>query len=162
MVGKILKIGDAVKLTKELNIKGRTIVLAGGCFDILHVGHIAYLANAKKQGDVLFALLESDENIKKLKTSNRPINRQEDRAKILSHLDIVDYIIKLPCFKTDEDYDKLVISLKPAIIATTKADNYIFHKKRQAKKIGAKVIDVTGIVKNQSTSKLVKLLKKLI
>src|SRR3990167_134264 len=117
---KVVSIEKAIQITNHLNNQRKRIVLTGGCFDILHIGHISFLENAKKEGDVLFVLLESDESIKKLKGDNRPINNQEDRAKILESLKIVDYIIRLPYFENDKDYDKLISSLKPDIIATTK------------------------------------------
>ena len=62
------------------------IVLAGGCFDLLHIGHIIFIEEANKHGDCLILMLESDETITKNKGNNRPINSQEDRAKILSAL----------------------------------------------------------------------------
>lgn len=158
---KVLNADQAISLFKNLRQRNKRIVLAGGCFDILHVGHIDFLKGAKKQGDILVVLLESDENIKKIKGSKRPINTQSDRATILSNLGMVDYIIPLPPFKQNEDYDKLVISLKPAIIATTKGDSSIAHKERQSKQIGAKVVEVIEPVSNKSTTKLLEILTEL-
>jgi len=160
-MNKILSIEKAIKKSEELRKRGKKIVLVGGCFDILHVGHITFLENARKEGDVLFVLLESDENIKKIKGANRPINAQVDRANILSHLDVVDYVIKIPPIKNDNDYDGLVILLKPAIIATTKGDPMRVHKERQAGQIGAKVVDVIEPVINQSTTRLISILNEL-
>jgi len=160
-MNKILTTDQAIKLTRDLSNKGKIIVLAGGCFDILHIGHIEYLTNAKKQGDVLFVFLESDESIKNIKGQNRPINTQKDRAIILASLEMVDYVIPLPIFKKDKEYDGLVISIKPAIIATTKGDSSKTHKERQAGQIGAKVVDVTEEVNNQSTSRLIDILKEI-
>ncbi len=74
---------------------------------------------------------------------------------------MVDYIIPLPTLKNDKDYDGLVILLKPAIIATTKGDSSKIHKDRQAGLIGAKVVEVTEEVSNQSTSRLVNILKEI-
>lgn len=160
-MSKILSISEAIHRTNQLSEQGKKIVLVGGCFDILHIGHIALFENAKKYGDSLFILLESDENIKKIKGSNRPINEQKDRAKILTHLDVVDYIVPLKPMQNNSEYDELVISLKPAIIATTKGDKSRFHKERQAEKIGAKVLDVTGPVSNHSTTKLIEVLNEI-
>lgn len=160
-MNKILSTEKAAEIANKLNKQSKKIVLAGGCFDILHIGHIEYLTNAKKHGDVLFVFLESDENIKKLKGRNRPINTQADRAAILGSLSIIDYVIPLPVFKKDEEYDNLVISLKPAIIATTKGDSSRAHKDRQAGLIGAKVVDVIEPISNQSTTKLIKVLKEI-
>ena len=147
---------ERVKALRQLNQK---IVLTMGTFDILHIGHIEFLEKAKKQGHYLFILLESDESIRKLKGKNRPFNSYEDRAKLLAGLETVNYIILLPEFK-NEQYDKLIKSLKPDTIATTKGDPARHHKERQAKMVNAKLIDVIGKISNQSTSRLVKILKK--
>ncbi|HVF69877.1 MAG TPA: adenylyltransferase/cytidyltransferase family protein [Xanthomonadales bacterium] len=158
---KILNIDQAIQVAKDLNKKGKTIVLAGGCFDILHVGHIAYLTGAKKAGDVLFIFLESDDNIKKLKGNNRPLNTQTDRAIILENLEMTDYVIPLPRVENDTDYDRLVISIKPAIIAITKGDPTREHKDRQAKLVNGKVLGVSAPIVNKSTTRLINILNEI-
>ncbi len=134
----------------------KKIVIAGGCFDLLHLGHITFLKNAKAKGDLLIVLLESDKTIKKLKGKGRPIHTQDVRAQILSELKSVDFVLKLAEFTSDNEYDALIEKLKPEIIATTKGDKYDFHKKRQAKKIGAKLVYVAEPIKDHSTSKIIK------
>lgn len=157
---KILSINDAVIISNNLRDEGKAIVLVGGCFDILHVGHIIFLKAAKKAGDVLFVFLESDETIAKVKGKNRPINTQDDRAIILENLETVDYVIKLPAITENKTYDDMVISLKPAIIATTKGDPGRSHKERQAEKITGKVIDVTAPIVSKSTTRLIGVLRE--
>lgn len=161
MSNKIVTTEQAVNVSKELRNEGKKIVLAGGCFDILHLGHITFLEKAKEQGDVFFVLLESDENIKRTKGTMRPINTQTDRAKILSSLSMVDYVVTLPDITDNKLYDELVIHIKPAIIATTAGDANRSHKERQAEKIQAKVVDVTPPISNQSTSRLVSIFNEL-
>ncbi len=158
---KVLSLTEAITKTKQLQKAGKVIVLAGGCFDILHLGHISFLQEAKKHGKILMVMVEHDEQIKKWKGPNRPINTQETRAKILAQLPIVDYVILLPPLLNNEQYDELVIQIKPAIIATTAGDPYRHHKERQAKKIGATVVDVLTPVKNQSTTRFVSMLKNI-
>ncbi len=160
-MNKILNLKQAINISSELQKKGKKIVLAGGCFDILHVGHIAYLTGAKNAGDVLFVFLESDENIKKIKGDHRPINAQVDRAKILESLTVIDYIIPIAPITNDKNYDDLVISLKPAIIAITAGDPTRIHKDRQAKLVHGKVIEVAAQVINKSTTKLVNILNEI-
>ena len=160
MVGKILSLDESKKVTQQLHAAKKRIILAGGCFDILHIGHITFLEKAKKKGDVLVVLLESDEKIKKLKGRYRPINSQEDRAKILTSLTVIDYVIPLPPIYDDQEYDELVFTLKPAIIATTAGDPFRFHKERSAEKINAKVVDVIPLINDKSTTRLFHLLKK--
>src|SRR5205085_1112206 len=120
----------------------KKLVVAGGCFDILHIGHVTFLDGAKKAGDILMVLLENDEQIRKTKGEGRPITTQHDRAQILASLSCIDYVVTLPPMEDDHAYDSLIFSLKPAIIATTQGDPYRSHKERQANHIGAQVIDV--------------------
>lgn len=157
-MNKLLKPQEAIKISKDLRHQGKRIVLAGGCFDILHTGHIAYLTKAKEQGDILMVLLENDETIRKIKGKNRPFHAQKDRAAILASLEVVDYIVLLPFMENDANYDKLVISLKPDIIAATKGDPQEANKQRQARSVNAKVVEVIKRISESSTSKLAKLL----
>ncbi len=71
---------------------GKKIVLANGCFDLFHVGHIRYLAGAKALADCLIVGINSDEQVKKLKGGNRPFMPQQERAEIISALKFVDYV----------------------------------------------------------------------
>lgn len=133
--------------------KNEKVVLTGGCFDVLHPGHVIFLQKAKEAGDILVVLLESDEKIKKLKGVNRPVHTQKERAKILSALKVVDYVVLLPSLETEEEYDELIAKLKPDIIAVTKGiDDY--HHKRVSKLVGARFKYVTGIIGDYSTTKI--------
>jgi rfaE bifunctional protein nucleotidyltransferase chain/domain len=145
-------------LIKGRNRKQKTTVLVGGCFDVLHLGHITFLEKAKKLGDKLVVLLESDENIKKDKGHNRPINNQENRAKVLMSLKVVDKVIKLPEMKTDEEYVALVKKISPAIIAITDGDRRTLQKEEQARIVGAKLVKVTKLIPQQSTSRVIEII----
>ncbi len=134
-------------------MKGKKIVLVGGCFDILHPGHVIFLEKAKQAGDILIVLLESDEKVRKLKGINRPVHIQKERAKILSALRSVDYVVMLPFMKKSLDYDQLIAQIKPDVIAATFGDINIHHK-RIAKKVGAKLKFVTKIIGNHSSSRI--------
>lgn len=134
----------------------KSLVLVGGCFDVLHPGHVVFLKKAKKAGDYLLVLLESDQKIRQLKGEGRPVHTQKERAKNLSALGFVDFIICLPWLKTDLEYDELILKIKPDIIAATYGDGNIEHKKRVALKIGAKLVFVTKIIGEYSTSKILK------
>jgi len=72
--------------------RGSRIVLANGCFDLFHVGHIRYLAGAKALGDVLIVGINSDEQVRKLKGANRPFMPESERAEIITALKFVDYV----------------------------------------------------------------------
>jgi rfaE bifunctional protein nucleotidyltransferase chain/domain len=140
------------------NSKTKVNVLVGGCFDILHYGHIHFLKKAKALGDYLIVALESDKNIKRLKGKNRPIHDQYQRREMLESLHFVDRVIILADKMDDEDYEKLVKIISPQIIAVTAGDPIVSKKRKQAEKIGAKVIEIPKI-KTPSTTQIAKLLK---
>lgn len=161
MKHKILTQDQLSVVTKQLHDEKKQIVLVGGCFDILHAGHIAFLKKAKEQGDALLVFIESDTHIKQLKGAHRPVNKQFDRATVLANLALVDYVVMLPEQVDDKTYDDLVIQIKPAIIATTAGDTYRHFKENHAKKVGAKVVDVIESIENQSTTRILSILRGL-
>lgn len=131
-------------------------VLAGGCFDVLHPAHSTFLNNAKEKGNILIILLESDENIKKTKGDNRPLNRQITRAENLSKLGIVDIIILLEMPTSSEYYYNLVKSLRPDIIAVTSGDPLLDIKKDQAHLVQGEVVEVMKRDNRYSTTRTLK------
>ena len=84
---------DNIEIINRIKAKRKKIVFTNGCFDLLHVGHIRYLAQAKKLGDFLIIGLNSDSSVKELKGEDRPINSFEDRATLLSAIESVDLVI---------------------------------------------------------------------
>lgn len=160
IMSNILSIPEALETARQLQKENKKIVVSGGCFDILHIGHISFLEEAKKRGEILFVLLESDTTVKRTKGLDRPIHTQEQRAKILASLRFVDHVVLIPDDFTNQDYDKLVIGLKSAIIATTKGDPGREHKERQARLSKAQVINVIRHIPDTSSSRLVKILSK--
>jgi rfaE bifunctional protein nucleotidyltransferase chain/domain len=136
--------------------KGR-IVLTGGCFDILHVGHVRFLSEAKKMGDYLVVLLENDKNVKRLKGGNRPVFIQKERAEMLSALGSVDLVVLLPAMENDSDYLNLIRVINPDIIVVSENDPLIEKKRGQAKQIGGE-LKVISFIKTLSTSKLAKII----
>jgi len=90
-VNKILDWHELKTVVDKLRADGKKIVFTNGCFDIIHVGHIRYLRQAKELGDVLVIGLNSDKSVSLIKP-NRPINPQNHRAEVLSSLAIVDYV----------------------------------------------------------------------
>ena len=100
---------DAIKSNKKCNKK---IVFTNGCFDILHVGHIRYLSQAKLLGDILVVGINSDESVKNLKGPSRPINSLSDRSLLLSELVCVDYVVS---FKEQTPL-KLIKMIMPDIL----------------------------------------------
>lgn len=138
-------------------MSNKITVLVGGCFDLLHYGHISFLKKAKSYGDYLIVALESDENVRKNKGDARPIHTQIQRKEMLEALMYVDEVIELPPMKKDEDYFQFVDRIKPNIIALTEGDPILDKKMNQSKRVGAKVVMIEKI-HTPSTSQLAKLL----
>ena len=107
---------DRMKISEivtGLKAKGKKIVFTNGCFDILHVGHVRYLKEAKALGDILILGLNSDCSVKSLKGSNRPINNESDRAEVLSSLKAIDYVVIFD----EKTAENIVGEVKPDIYA---------------------------------------------
>jgi len=77
----------------QLRNEGKKLVFTNGCFDIIHAGHVYYLTEAKKLGDVLIVGLNTDDSVRRLKGHLRPINAEQDRAVVLNALKPVDYVV---------------------------------------------------------------------
>jgi len=92
--------------------KNKKIVFTNGCFDILHRGHVAYLVEAKKLGDLLVIGLNSDASVKRLKGPERPINNEEDRRYVLSQLKAVDFV---EIFEEDTPLN-LILKVQPQVL----------------------------------------------
>ena len=133
-------------------------ILVGGCFDLIHIGHIYFLEKAKRLGDKLVVLLESDETIKRIKGDHRPIHTQEQRKKMLEAIKFVDEVINIKPLKTDKEYFDLVQKIHPNIIAVTEGDPILSKKQQQAELIGAAAVIIPRIP-NISTTSLAKALE---
>lgn len=92
--------------------EGKRIVFTNGCFDILHRGHVTYLAEARKLGDLLVMGVNSDASVKRLKGPSRPINNENDRAYVLSQLKSVDFV---EIFTEDTPLN-LILKVKPKVL----------------------------------------------
>lgn len=133
-------------------------VLVGGCFDLIHIGHIYFLEEAKKLGDKLVVLLESDETITRLKGEHRPIHTQKQRKQMLEAIKFVDEVISIPPLKTDQEYVDVVQTIHPDIIAFTEGDPILTKKIKQTELIGARAVIIPRIP-NISTTSLAKALE---
>ncbi|MBP7088189.1 MAG: adenylyltransferase/cytidyltransferase family protein [Candidatus Omnitrophica bacterium] len=108
-MSKIKSLSDLKKVVYKLKKEGKKIVFTNGCFDILHPGHIKILTIAKNKGDILIVGLNSDSSVHKIKGLKRPILKEKARAKILEHIDVVDYIT---IFSEKTPYE-VIKNLKP-------------------------------------------------
>lgn len=139
----------------HLNPDASKVTLVGGCFDILHYGHLMFLQKAKKTGDVLMIALESDEFIKKRKQRD-PVHTQQQRAEILAGLSVVDTVIKLSYFATHEEYFYMVKKIHPDVIAVTAGDSQLKLKAKYAAAVGASLQVVCPLITDSSTSNIIK------
>ena len=103
---------DVLEKIKSLQKQNKKVVFTNGCFDLLHVGHVRYLAEAKKLGDYLIVGVNSDDSVKRLKGPTRPIQNQLDRAEILKSLKSVDETVIF----TEDTPENLIKGLRPDIL----------------------------------------------
>ncbi len=109
MIHDILELSSIVNTLKQ---QGKRIVFTNGCFDIIHVGHVRYLKEARELGDVLVVGLNSDISVRTIKGSNRPIVPQGERAEVLSSLKYVDYVV---IFGEPDPYNTIA-AIKPDVL----------------------------------------------
>lgn len=110
-MGRVVSAKELKKETEKLKKEGKKTVFTNGCFDIIHIGHVRYLREAKKLGDILIVAINSDSSVKKIKPL-RPINPQEERAEVLSSLEMVDFV----AFFDEETPYELINYLKPDVL----------------------------------------------
>ena len=111
MLKKLLTKDSLKKTVENLKNQNKKIVTTNGVFDILHIGHMRYLQEAKKLGDILIAAVNSDSSTKKIKGPKRPLNNENDRAEALAALECVDYVIIF----NEENPMKILGIIKPNI-----------------------------------------------
>ncbi len=153
------KIVDARALASKLEgfrKAGKNVVFTNGCFDLLHVGHVRYLTAAKNEGDLLVVGLNSDQSVKLIKGSQRPIIAHHQRAEIIASLQVVDYVTLFD----ESDPLKLIQYLKPTILvkgADWSADEIIGAE--FVKATGGRVVRVP-LVKDASSSLIIERIVK--
>ncbi|NPU82881.1 MAG: D-glycero-beta-D-manno-heptose 1-phosphate adenylyltransferase [Syntrophaceae bacterium] len=111
-MNKILDRQTLKQVLEELREQGKRIAFTNGCFDILHVGHIRYLREAKKTADILVLALNSDRSVRSIKGERRPIVPEKERADVMAALEMVDYVTVF-----DEDTPgELIAFLEPDVL----------------------------------------------
>ena len=146
-----MTVAEAAALAERLRAAGRRIVLANGCFDLLHVGHIRYLEAARRLGDVLFVGINSDRAVVRLKGPGRPLMPSSERVEILSALRAVDHVVVFDADTADE----LIRALKPDVHA--KGTDYTADSVPEGatvQALGGRVV-VVGDPKDHSTRDLI-------
>lgn len=112
MENKIQSLEELKPIVAEAKRAGKKLVFTNGCFDILHAGHVRYLAEARALGDLLIVGLNSDASIKRLKGEGRPVNPEEDRALVLAALQSVSYV----CIFEEDTPLNLIKAILPDIL----------------------------------------------
>jgi cytidyltransferase-like protein len=153
-----------VKTISQLKkaFKNKRVGLVTGVFDVLHFEHIEFLSFAKRKSDFLAIGLESDENVRLFKGKNRPIFNFKERASVLSALECVDFIFKIPKIKGEmaSFYGKILKEVNPgALFSAVFADTSWKKKKKKAEELGIKFIPYDKKPK-VSSSKVVSVLLK--
>jgi D-beta-D-heptose 7-phosphate kinase/D-beta-D-heptose 1-phosphate adenosyltransferase len=156
MKEKIKKREDLRRVVQDLKAKGKRIVFTNGCFDLLHIGHIRYLEEAKSLGDILVVGVNSDRSVRGMKGPNRPILPEEERAEILSSLECVSYITIF-----DESTPlELISTLQPHVLV--KGGDWTKEStvgKEVVERLGGEVV-ILPFVEGSSTSNLIETILK--
>jgi len=131
---------------------GKKVILANGCFDILHVGHVRYLEGARKLGDALVVALNSDASVKKLKGPDRPILNEQERVALVSALRCVDHVVVFD----EPDVTQILQTLRPAVHAKgTDYTEATVPEREQVLAYGGEV-RITGDAKDHSTRDVIR------
>ena len=112
MTDKVKTQDELIPILDTLRKKGKKVVFTNGCFDILHVGHVRYLKEAKGYGDILIVAVNSDSSVKTIKGDKRPIVSQSERAEVVAALEMVDYVTM---FDEDTPYN-VIKKLQPDVL----------------------------------------------
>ena len=156
MIEKILTPEAMLRERQRLRAAGKRLVFTNGVFDLLHVGHVRYLTEARGLGDALLVAINSDRTVRELKGRDRPIFDQAERAEILAALRSVDYV----CVFDDVSPRKLIATLLPDVLV--KGGDYQLdqiHGREEVEAAGGNVISLP-FVEGASTSALIKRIKK--
>ncbi|MFH1238678.1 MAG: D-glycero-beta-D-manno-heptose 1-phosphate adenylyltransferase [bacterium] len=148
---KVETLNNLKKILSRLKKKGKKIVFTNGCFDIIHVGHVRYLKQAKGCGDILVIAVNSDSSVRMLKGKNRPLVALKDRLEVLSALEFVDYVVVF----SEETPARVIETLRPDILV--KGSDYRLNEivgRDFVESTGGKVVTIP-LVKGKSTTALI-------
>jgi rfaE bifunctional protein nucleotidyltransferase chain/domain len=156
--GRVLSLEEAVEWRRQAAVAGRRVVLTNGVFDLLHRGHLEYLLNSAKLGDVLMVAVNSDESVRALKGPSRPLNNERDRAFALACLRCVDasFVFNGPRLHGE------IRALKPDVY--TKAGDYTMETldagEREALLECGALIKIMPFVAGHSTTSLIERMRE--
>ncbi|MGD8989821.1 MAG: D-glycero-beta-D-manno-heptose-7-phosphate kinase [Desulfobacterales bacterium] len=148
-------VAELSAVVQKLQKGGKRIVLTNGCFDLLHVGHIMLLSASKQLGDKLIVALDDDDSVRKLKGAGRPVIRAEERVRIISALDSVDFVVVFSSHQLND----LIQTLRPAVL--TKGSNYgtaMVQGREIVERFGGRV-EIIPVTENISASRIISAIK---
>jgi D-beta-D-heptose 7-phosphate kinase/D-beta-D-heptose 1-phosphate adenosyltransferase len=152
MGGKvIINLEELLRVREGLRAEGRGLVFTNGCFDILHVGHVRYLAEARRLGDALLVAINSDRSVRRLKGPNRPVMNEAERAEILAALSSVDFVTVFD----EESPRKLIAEVLPDVLV--KGGDYRLdeiHGREEVEAAGGRVLSLP-FVEGASTTGII-------
>jgi rfaE bifunctional protein nucleotidyltransferase chain/domain len=152
MGGKvILSLEELLRVRAGLRAEGRRLVFTNGCFDILHVGHVRYLADARALGDALLVAINSDASVRALKGANRPVMSEDERAEILAALSSVDFVTVFD----DQSPRSLIAEVLPDVLV--KGGDYRpeeIHGREEVERAGGRVLSLP-FVEGASTTGII-------
>lgn len=156
MLEKILSQDELLGVRKTLRARGKSLVFTNGVFDLLHVGHVRYLAEARSLGEALVVAVNSDRSVRELKGEGRPIVNEDERAEILAALRQVDYVTIFD----DVSPRSLIVRLLPDVLV--KGGDYglnEIHGREEVEAAGGRVVSLP-FVQGASTSAVIERMKK--
>ena len=152
MTKKILRGMDELHaLRAELRAGGKRLVFTNGCFDILHVGHVRYLQEARRLGDALLVAINSDASVRALKGAGRPVMNEDERAELLAALEAVDYVTVFD----DVSPRALIAGVLPDVLV--KGGDYgldEIHGREEVERAGGRVLSLP-FVEGASTTDII-------
>lgn len=154
---KILPLEDLAARLNKIRKTGQKIVFTNGCFDLLHVGHVRYLAEARSHGDLLIVGLNSDASVQTIKGAQRPIVPQDHRAEILASLMYVDYVVIFE----ETDPLRLIQTVKPDVLVKGEdwAEDAIVGAE-DVKSRGGKIVRISFVEEGSTTGIIEAILQK--
>ena len=153
----ILDRGELLRVRAGLRAAGRRLVFTNGCFDILHVGHVRYLAAARRLGDALLVAVNSDRSVRALKGPGRPVMNEAERAEMLAALSSVDFVTVFE----EESPRRLISELLPDVLV--KGGDYALdeiHGREEVERAGGRVLALP-FVEGASTTGIIERIREM-
>ena len=148
---KFIDFDEFLKLREKIKSDNKILVMTNGCFDLLHVGHMRSLFDAKSHGDYLLVALNSDRAVRELKGEGKPLTPEMERVELMAAIECVDYVVIFD----SNDAKKLILTIKPDVHA--KGTDYTVENVPERKEVlsyGGKIA-IVGDAKDHSTTEII-------